>query len=367
MQARKEIRTAHTPSKRSNNAVTPFIFGRTKAGDLVTAYCLNNTSGATATILDYGCTVQSLCVPNLHGALTDVVLGYDTVTEYEENSGYVGAAIGRVANRIGRGEFTLNEKTYKLARNDGKNHLHGGLKGFDKVIWNAQAQENKLILTRLSPDGEEGYPGNLAVRITYTLTDHNALQITYDADTDADTIVSLTNHSYFNLNGKGSVLRHYLQVAADQFTENDASSLPTGKLLAVAETPFDFIQPKQIGQDIDASDTQLLYGDGYDHNFIVSRMPTMKKAAALYSHESGISMTLFTTQPGLQVYSSNKLTPRKGKNGSLMDRHDAICLETQAYPNAISHKHFPSPILRTPAHYHEETLYRFENTSKEDT
>lgn len=336
-----------------------FVFGRTKEGNDVTAYYLENKSGAGAVILDYGCTVQSLWVPNARGEMTDVVLGYDTVSEYEDNGGYVGATIGRVANRIGGSAFTLNGKMYRLARNDGVNHLHGGLRGFDKVIWSADIKGDAVVFTRVSPDGEEGYPGNLAVTITYVLTDHNDLGITYDARSDADSVVSLTNHSYFNLSGRGSVLGHDLQIFAAQFTENDQNCLPTGRLLDTAETPFDFSKPKKIGQDIELPDLQLCCGGGYDHNFVLSDQTELKRAAILHSADTGISMTVLTTLPGMQVYSGNTLAARKGKNGSRIDRRDGICLETQVYPNAMANAHFPSPVLKAGEHYHTETVYRF--------
>ena len=343
--------------------MTHYVFGYTKDGDSVSAYCLTNSHGASATILDYGCTVQALKVPNAKGNLTDVVLGYDTAAEYEENDGYLGAAIGRFANRIGKSEFTLNGKTYQLAKNDGENHLHGGIKGFDKFIWNASESGNALELTRVSPDGEENYPGNLTVKITYELTDGNELRITYDADTDADTVINLTNHSYFNLNGSETALTHTLQVFAEEFTENDAHCLPTGTLLKTAGTPFDFSQPKKLGRDINTDNVQLVYGSGYDHNFVLSDSAVLKKAAVLYGPETGIAMTTFTTLPGIQVYSSNWLTARKGKNGSQIDRRCAICLETQVFPNALACPNFPSPILRTGEHFHSETAYRFETVN----
>jgi aldose 1-epimerase len=337
-----------------------YIFGQTKKGETVTAYCLENNRGASAVILDYGCTIQSLCIPLANGETCDVVLGYDTVTEYEENGGYVGAAIGRVGNRIGHSEFTLDGKTYKLAANDGINHLHGGIKGFDKYIWAAAFKGNVLEFTRLSPDGEENYPGNLTVKISYELTDENELKLSYDADTDADTIVNLTNHSYFNLNGGGTVLGHDLQVLAEEFTENDAQCLPTGKFLGTAGTPLDFKVSKPIGRDIEVSDIQLTNGNGYDHNFVLSDTAKLKKAAILHSPETGLSMTTFTTLPGVQLYSGNWLTPRKGKNGSQIDRRYAMCLETQVFPNAMECTNFPSPILRKNEHYHSETVYRFD-------
>ena len=342
--------------------ITSSIFGHTKTGESVGAYCLENSRGSSVTVLDYGCTVQALKVPNAQGGLTDVVLGYNTVSENEENDGYLGAAIGRFANRIGKSEFTLNGKTHYLARNDGENHLHGGIKGFDKYIWVASEKGNALELTRESPDGEESYPGKLTVKITYELTDSNELKITYDADTDADTVVNLTNHSYFNLNGEGTVLNHNLQVFAEQFTENDEHCLPTGRLFKTEGTPFDFAEPKQLGRDIDADNVQLHYGKGYDHNFVLEDSAKLKKAAVLYSPETGIAMTALTTLPGVQVYSGNWLSSRKGKNGSHIDRRYAICLETQVFPNAMACANFPSPVLRAGEHFHTETVYRFDLT-----
>ena len=340
--------------------ITQSIFGHTKAGDVVAAYRLTNGCGAVATVLDYGCILQALSVPNAQGGFTDVVLGYDTLAQYEEGDGYLGAAIGRVANRIGKGEFTLSGKTYKLARNNGENHLHGGIKGFDKFIWSAAVNGNALELSRVSPDGEEGYPGNLRVKVTYRLTEDNELRISYDAHADADTILNLTNHSYFNLNGGGTVLSHELSVFAERFTENDDACLPTGKLLDTRDTPFDFSQPKTLGLDIEADNEQLRFGHGYDHNFVLSDTAILKKAAVLYSPETGIVMTTLTTLPGIQVYSSNFLTQRKGKNGSDIDRRYALCLETQVFPNAMACPNFPSPILRVGEHFHTETVYRFE-------
>lgn len=343
--------------------MTRFVFGCTRNGQIVTAYRLENRGGATATILDYGCTVQSLCMPNMRGGWTDVVLGYNSVAEYEENDAYLGAVIGRFANRIGNSAFSLNGKTYRLARNDGENHLHGGMRGFDKVIWKAAVKRNVLVFTRVSPDGEENYPGNLEVKITYVLTDGNELRIIYDATSDDDTLINLTNHSYFNLNGGGTVLDHYLQVSADLITENDRNSLPTGKLLPTANSPFDFKEPKRIGRDIGAESEQLRYGNGYDHNFVLSEAANtalLKRAAVLSSLESGIRMTAFTTQPGLQIYTGNYLTPRKGKNGVVIDRRGAVCLETQIWPNATAFPHFPSPILKAGEAYHAETVYQFD-------
>ena len=332
-------------------------FGLTKNGEQVTAYTLK--SGAmSAVILDYGCIIQALYAPDKNGNPVDVVLGYDTVAEYEEHDAYLGAAIGRVGNRIAKGKFTLNGKEYTLAVNNGPNHLHGGLVGFDSVMWNAEVTEDALVLSRLSPDGEEGYPGNLAVTITYRLT-ANALELIYDAKTDADTILNLTNHSYFNLAGEGSVLDHVLTVNADAFCEGDADCLPTGKLIPVAGTPFDFTSPKKIGQDIGADDIQLKNAGGYDHNVCLSDPADVKTAAVLWCEKTGIEMTTTTTLPGMQLYSANFLTERKGKGGQMMDKRYALCLETQRYPDATSNPHFPSIVLASDKAYHEVTTYTF--------
>ena len=336
-------------------AVSTVCFGRTAAGETVTAYKLENAAGAALTVLDYGATVQALTVPDRQGGFTDVVLGYDTVAEYEAGTGYLGATIGRVGNRIGGARFSLGGKEYVLAKNNGQNHLHGGIKGFDKYVWQAKTAENAVVFSRLSPDGEEGYPGNLQVRVTFTLTQDNALVIAYDAATDMDTPVSLTNHTYFNLNGGGSVLEHQLQVFAERFCENDEGCLPTGRLLPVEGTPFDFRAPKPIGRDIEADCEQLRRGGGYDHNYVLAG----RTAAVLYSPDSGIQMTVQTDMPGMQVYAANGLTQRPGKGGSTILRRGALCLETQLFPNAMACYGFPSPILRAGKSLHSETSYRF--------
>ena len=335
-------------------AIITVPFGVTADGSAVTAYRLEN-GGMTLTLLDYGATIQSLTVPDGAGKPVDVVLGYDAAAEYAGHDGYLGATIGRVGNRIGGARFSLGGVTYALARNDGENHLHGGARGFDKYIWRAeQKDENSLTFSRLSPDGEEGYPGNLNVSVTYTLAD-GALSIRYDADSDSDTLVNLTNHSYFNLNGGGSVLEHELQVFADRFCENDSGCLPTGKLLPVEGTPFDFRIPKPIGRDIAADSEQLRRGGGYDHNFCLAG----RKAAVLYSPESRIEMSVETDMPGMQVYSANGLSERTGKGGRAMGPRSALCLETQLYPNAMACYSFPSPVLRAGQHLFSQTVYRF--------
>ena len=336
-------------------AVEFFDFGKLSDGRAVSAAKLTNGTGASLTVLDYGATIQSLCIPDRDGIPLDVVLGYDTAEEYEKNGDYLGATIGRVGNRIAKAEFSLNGKTYVLDKNDGENHLHGGKEGFDKKIWRMAAQGESLLCWRTSPDGEENYPGNLKVQVLFTLTADNRLVLTYDADTDADTLVNLTNHSYFNLAGKGDVLGHRLQIFAERFAEGDSGCLPTGTLLKVEGTPFDFRTEKEIGTDIGADDVQLKRAGGYDHNYVLCG----SKAAVLYCPETGIEMTVETDLPGMQLYTGNFLTERKGKNGSVFGWRYAACFETQLYPNAMNCYAFPSPVLRAGAHLHTETSYAF--------
>ncbi len=336
-------------------SVTVFPFDTLSDGTAVSAARIESAAGMSATLLDYGATLQSLCVPCRAGNRVDVALGYDTAVEYEAQGGYLGATIGRVGNRIGGAAFSLGGKTYELAKNNGANHLHGGVRGFDKRMWQMDAREDSVVFERLSPDGEEGYPGNLRVRVTYTLTPEGALHIAYDADTDADTLVNLTNHTYFNLDGGGSIESHRLQIFAERFCENDADTLPTGRLLDVEGTPFDFRAGKLIGADLRADDEQLRRCGGYDHNFCLSG----KRAAMLCGAQSGVKLTVWTDMPGMQLYTANFLTERRGKNGTVMQKHGAVCLETQLYPNAMNCYGFPSPVLRAGTHLHSETVYAF--------
>jgi aldose 1-epimerase len=333
--------------------VTVFPFGKLSDGTAVTAAKLETSAGMSVTVLDYGATIQSLCIPGRDGKAVDVVLGYDDAAQYEAGHDYLGATIGRVGNRIGGARFSLNGKEYALAKNDGENHLHGGLRGFDRRMWTMTASEDAIVCERLSPDGEEGYPGNLRVRVTFSLSQNGALTIAYDAETDADTLVNLTNHCYFNLNGSGSVMGHRLQVFAERICENDEHCLPTGRLLDVALTPFDFRAGKTVGADIDAENEQLRRAGGYDHNFCLSG----RRAAVLQGEKSGIGMTVDTDMPGMQVYTANWLGEQRGKNGAPMGRRSAVCLETQLYPNATNCYAFPSPVLRRGQKLHSETVY----------
>lgn len=327
-------------------------FGVTKGGEAVNIYCIKNDMLAVE-IMEYGAAIRSLLVQR-GSAWTDVVLGYDTLREYEENDGYLGACVGRVGNRIGGADFTLNGKTYTLARNDGENHLHGGVRGFDKYVWTAEELPDGVRFARVSPDGEEGYPGTLHAAVSYRLQG-NTLVIEYEASADQDTLCSLTNHSYFNLNGSGSVLGHTLQINADEFLENSAATLPTGRQLPVAGTPFDFRALKRVGQDIGTDDIQLRNCGGYDHNFCL----TGETAAVLRGDVSGITMTVRTTLPGMQLYAANFLTERRGKNGAVYMPRAALCLETQFFPNAMACEDFEKPILRAGELWREHTALIF--------
>jgi len=331
------------------------IFGCTAKGAQVRAYTIANSNGMEVTVLDYGATVHSIKVPDAKGQTVDVVLGYDDIAQYEQGDTYLGATIGRVGNRIAGGRFTLNGKEYKLCLNDGANHLHGGKEGFDRRMWDCSCGEDRLCFFYMSPDGEENYPGNLSVKVHFILSEDNALRIRYEAETDADTPVSLTNHSYFNLAGEGSVLSHLLQINADGFLENDGGCLPTGKILPV-DGVFDFREEKPVGRDIEADDEQLHRGGGYDHNYVLSS----SRAARLTCPESGIAMTVDTDLPGMQLYTGNFLKPVKGKGGKLIDKRYALCLETQMFPNAINYEHFASPVLKAGEKLCTETVFSFE-------
>ncbi len=333
-------------------------FGTTKDGRAVTAWSMENDGGMCAVILDYGATLQSLFVPDCTGRRLDVVLGYNTVAEYEENGGYLGAVVGRVGNRIGGGRFTLNGKEYVLAVNDRGNHLHGGLEGFDRKMWTAQPNGDELVLSLFSPDGEEGYPGNLHVTVRYRLDEDNTLRITYDAVSDQDTLVNLTNHAYFNLSGGGTVLDHELQIFADKYLEADENCLPTGRKIPVGDTPFDFRERKRIGRDILFDCEQLRRGGGYDHNFCLSDKGAWKRAAYLRCRETGVEMACMTTQPGVQLYSANGLSERDGKRARMGVR-GGVCLETQVWPDAIHHPDFPSCVVRAGEPWHSQTAYKF--------
>lgn len=332
-------------------------FGTTKKGEAVERYILENKRGTRVAVLSLGATVQSILVADKNGKPRDVVLGYDSVEQYEaDRDTYLGALVGRVANRIARGHFTLDGREYSLAVNNGPNHLHGGLEGFDRKVCRAAVSNDALFFYFVSPDGEEGYPGTLRCCVQYRLDEDNALHIRYRAETDAPTPVNLTNHSYFNLGGEA--MEHTLQIFADAITENDETSIPTGAMLPVAGTAFDFAEAKAIGRDIGAQEQQLKFGNGYDHNFIL-RGEGMREAAVLRSAESGIAMAVETDCPGMQVYTANFFGDRVGKGGAPYSDRCAVALETQSFPDALHHENFPSVVLRPGEVYESETVYRF--------
>lgn len=331
-------------------------FGTTQKGEAVERWWLENTNGTRAAVLTYGATLQSLIF-----AGTDVALGFDDMAGYEAQDAYVGAVIGRCANRIGKGQFVLNGKTYALYVNNGPNHLHGGKEGFDKKIWRAEEQADGLHLFYTSPDGEENYPGTLETEVCYTLDEADALEIRYTAKTDKDTVLNLTNHAYFNLSGHGAggIADHQVRIYADRFTENDADCLPTGNILPVVGTPMDFLEWHGMTERIGAEEVQLKNGNGYDHNWVLNGSG-FRKVAEAKSDTTGICMETWTDQPGMQFYTANYLTPQKtGKGGAEYHPRGAFCFETQGFPNATAYAHFPSPVLRAGEKYEKKTRYLF--------
>jgi len=340
-------------------------FGVTASGDAVEIYTLTNANGLEARIMTYGATLVSLRVPDRQGKLADVVLGYDALDGYLKNSPYFGAIVGRYGNRIGKGQFSLNGKEYSLPKNNGENTLHGGIKGFDKVIWKASEVKRKngvgLRLSYLSKDGEEGFPGNLSTTVIYTLTDNNELKIDYSATTDKSTVVNLTHHSYFNLAGEGSILNHELMIAARRFTPVDSGLIPTGELRSVNGTPMDFTKSTAIGARIDQQDEQLAFGKGYDHNWALNNNTgRLALAARVYEPGSGRVMEVATTEPGLQFYSGNFLDGGiTGKGGQVYKQRYGFCLETQHFPDSPNKPRFPSTVLRPGQRYKSTTIYRF--------
>jgi aldose 1-epimerase len=335
-------------------------------GKKVELYTLTNRNGVEAKIITYGGTVVSLKVPDRSGNLADVVLGYDNLDGYLQDTSYFGSIIGRFGNRIAKGRFSLNGVEYKLATNNGENHLHGGIKGFDKVLWSGAqssvANGVSLKLTYASRDMEEGYPGNLFVTVVYTLTNTNELKIDYSATTDKDTVVNLTHHSYFNLadEGNGDILKHEMMINANRFTPVDSTLIPTGELRAVRGTPFDFLRPTAIGARINKDEEQLKLGRGYDHTFVINgRNGVMRRAARVFEQSSGRIMEVWTTEPGMQFYTGNFLDGKPGKGGKPYQIRYGFCLETQHFPDSPNHPKFPSTTLRKGARYQTSTIYKF--------
>jgi aldose 1-epimerase len=340
-------------------------FGTTPDGQAVEIYTLRNDKGAEARIMTYGGILVSLKVPDKSGQMGDVVLGYDNLDSYIRKSPYFGALIGRYGNRIARGHFTLDGTEYTLATNDGPNALHGGLKGFDKRVWTGSARQGadgpELVLKYLSKDGEEGYPGNLKVTATYTLTRDNALRLQYRAETDKDTVLNLTHHSYFNLAGKGDILSHQLMIPSDRFTPVDATLITTGELRPVENTPFDFRAPTAIGARIGQEDEQLKFGGGYDHNWVVNKeFGQLGLMARVTDPASGRVMEVLSTEPGLQFYTGNFLDGTiTGKDGRVYPHRGAFCMEPQHYPDSPNKPEFPTVELKPGQVYQNTIMYRF--------
>lgn len=380
-------------------------FGKLSNGESTGLYVLMNSNGMVAEVTDFGASLVSLIVPDKKGRKIDVVLGHDDAAGYENGHGHLGATVGRVANRIGNARIELNGKEYLLTANNGTNCLHGGRDFYNKRLWKAVIPFGKIssgsvaakvnavesmndglpayvqsdingesiTFSMESPDGDQGFPGNLHVEVTYTLTNENELHIDYTATCDSDTALNLTNHSYFNLNGQdsGSVLEQVCQIRADQFTPSDAGLLPTGDLWDVSGTPMDFREPKTLGRDINEAYEPLQFAGGYDHNYVIrgwdnsaetgaEGMCEYREAAALYSIDSGIRMTVLTDLPGMQLYTANGLNQENGKDGVVYSRQCAVCFETQFWPDAINKERFPGGILKAGEKFHSRTTYRFD-------
>jgi len=343
------------------------VFGKTKDGEAVDLYVLSNANGMEVAITNHGGTVVSIKAPDRNGKFADVVLGFDNFDGYLNNTPFFGALVGRYGNRIANGLFTLDGHEYHLAQNDGRNTLHGGLKGFDKRVWSAKDVSKTGVpaieLTYVSKDGEEGYPGDLTATVTYTLTARNELRIDYGATTDKPTVLNLTNHSYFNLAGEGNgdILSHIMTIHADRFTPVDAGLIPTGELQSVAGTPFDFRKPTPIGARIDQSYEQLSLGHGYDHNFVLNgKSGELNVAAHVSEPKSGRVLEVLTTQPGVQFYTGNFLDGTvHGKGGKAYGRRSGFCLETQHFPDSPNQPKFPTAVLRPGEHFQSTTVFRF--------
>jgi len=339
-------------------------FDTTISSKSVKLYKLVNKNGASVSITNYGGRVVSLLVPDKSGKLTDVVLGYQNLKDYQKKGEpYFGAIIGRYGNRIANGKVTVAGKAYQADLNDGVNTLHGGSKGFFGQVFTASQNGQTLSLEYTSADGEGGYPGTVSVTVVYTLTDDNALEIAYTAKTDKETILNLTNHAYFNLNGAGdsTILDNVLQINADAFTPVNKTLIPTGELKPVKGTPFDFLIAKTIGKDINVTDEQLANGKGYDHNFVLNKSNATTPVATVSSTKTGIAMEVYTTEPGLQFYSGNFLTGQThdGKGGAAYPHRSAFCLETQHFPDSPNQPTFPSTLLKPGQTYQTKTTYKF--------
>jgi aldose 1-epimerase len=334
-------------------------------GRAITLYTLTNSHGMEVRAMNYGGIIVSIRVPDRNGQFADVVLGHESVEGYRPNPPYFGAIVGRYANRIANGTFKLDGETYSLPKNDGPNTLHGGTTGFDKVVWDAEPLKGRsgVAFSYFSQNGQDGFPGNLRVKVTYTLTNANALEIDYEATTDKATPINLSNHSYFNLKGEGNgdILDHEIMINADRFTPVDKNLIPTGELRPVKGTPFDFTQPTKIGARIDDNYDQLVLGHGYDHNFVINRNGGgLVLAARVYEPTTGRTLEVSTTQPGVQFYTGNFLDGTiTGKQGHVYKRRYGFCLETQHFPDSPNHPSFPNTILKPGETFREKTVFKF--------
>lgn len=340
--------------------ITKTEFGISPQKESIFLYRIENESGASVTLCNYGCRLTSIVVPDKTGSLTDICLGLSDCEQYFSDQSGMGIIAGRYANRIAGGEFTLNNTIYQLALNNGENHLHGGPTGFGQRVWNGKISGDKVIFSRTSSDGEEGYPGNLNISVTYGWSEDNELSISYEAVSDADTILSVTSHGYFNLDGEGSdtVLDHELRIDANCMTPVNSTQIPTGEVVPVDGTPFDFREFKPIGRDIHANDPQLAIAGTYDHNFVLNGT-CFREAAVLQSKASGIRMTCFTDQPGLQLYVPCHAIPQTGKDNHVYAPFSSVCLETQHFPDSVHHADFPSVVLKAGDTFKSKTIYHF--------
>jgi aldose 1-epimerase len=340
-------------------------FGRLADGTEIGLFTLTNAHGLEVRAITYGAILVSVHVPDRRADLADVVLGFDDLQGYVERSRYFGAVVGRYGNRIANGRFTLDGRTFQLATNNGPNHLHGGVKGFDKVVWRTEPGQpergTRVAFSYTSRDGEESYPGTVNARVTYEVTPRNELIVEYEATADAPTPINLTQHSYFNLagEGRGDILGHVLALDADHFLPVDDTMIPTGEIAPVSGTPFDFRRPMSIGSRIDAAHEQLRRGSGYDHTFVLRGAPGLRRAAHVVDPASGRTLEIATTEPGVQFYSGNHLSGQLGKGGHAYERRTGLCLETQHFPDSPNHSQFPSAILRPGATYRSKTVFTF--------
>lgn len=349
----------------SPTEISPIPFGKTASGEEVSLFTLTNACGIEVKITNFGGIVTAIKTPDARGEFCDIALGFDELQPYLQDSPYFGALIGRFGNRLAQGRFSLDGKIYQLDTNNGPNHLHGGFAGFDKVVWSPTSfvtdQGMGLKLFYLSPDGDQGYPGNLKVTVTYTLTDQNELQVDYHATTDKPTPINMTQHSYFNLAGQGDILQHQLMINADHFTPIDATQIPLGETRAVAGTPFDFRIAKKIGDHIDSDDEQIKNGLGYDHNFVLNKTGAKELSLAARAMDAGTGRVLevYTEEPGVQFYSGNFLDGSLTGKGKTYNYRSGFCLEPQHFPDSPNQPDFPSTILHPGEEYTSRMLFKF--------